>query len=143
MIHFILRRLVGMVAVLFAISVLTFVIFNVIPNGDPAVRLAGHSVTPATLAAIRREWGFDKPIYVQYFRTLEKIFTGSLISYTTQTNVDAEIGRDIWPTISLAVGAALMWMFFAIGLGMYSALKAGKISDRLLTVLALTGISMP
>ena len=48
-----------------------------------------------------------------------------------------------WPTISLAVGAALLWMLFAIALGMYSALRAGKISDRLLTVLALTGISMP
>ncbi len=69
--------------------------------------------------------------------------TGTLISYTTQTNVDNEIRHDIWPTISLAVGAALAWMFFAICLGMYSAPRAGKVSDRLLTVLALIGISMP
>ena len=54
-----------MIAVLFAISVITFAIFNVIPNGDPAFRLAGHSATPATIATIRHEWGFDRPIYEQ------------------------------------------------------------------------------
>jgi peptide/nickel transport system permease protein len=143
MVGFIIRRLLGMIAVLFAISVVTFTIFNVIPNGDPALRLAGHSTTPATLAAIRRQWGFDKPVYVQYLRTMQKIFSGSLISYSTQTNVDTEIGHDLQPTISLAVGAALLWMFFAMCLGLYTALKAGKFADRFLTVLALTGISMP
>ncbi|MDQ6776537.1 MAG: ABC transporter permease [Actinomycetota bacterium] len=143
MVRFIVRRLLGMLAVLFAISVVTFTIFNVIPNGDPAVRLAAHSTTPATIAAIRRQYGFDKPVYVQYLRTMEKIFNGSLISYATQTNVDTEIGHDLEPTISLAVGAALLWMFFAMCLGLYTALKAGKFSDRFLTVLALVGISMP
>jgi peptide/nickel transport system permease protein len=143
MARFIIRRIIGMVGVLFAISVITFTIFNVIPNGDPALRLAGHSATPATVAAIRREWGFNKPVYVQYARTMEKIFNGTLISYTTQTNVDTEIEHDIGPTISLAVGAALMWMFFAMCIGLYTALKAGRFADRFLTVLALTGISMP
>jgi peptide/nickel transport system permease protein len=143
MVPFIIRRVVGMIAVLFAISLITFAIFNVIPNGDPAVRLAGHSATPATIAAIRRQYGFDKPVYVQYVRTMQKIFTGNLISYSTQTNVDSEIGHDLGPTISLAVGAALLWMFLAMCLGLYTALKAGKFSDRFLTVLALTGISMP
>jgi peptide/nickel transport system permease protein len=143
MVRFIVRRLVGMVAVLFAISVITFAIFNVIPNGDPALRLAGHSATPATIAAIRRQWGFDKPVYVQYVRTMQKILNGSLISYTTQTNVVQEIGHDIGPTLSLAIGAALLWMFFALCLGLYTAMRAGKFADRFLTVLALVGISMP
>ena len=143
MVGFIVRRVIGMLAVLFAISVITFAIFNVIPNGDPALRLAGHSATPATLAAIRREWGFDKPVYVQYAKTMEKIFNGSLISYSTQTNVDTEIKHDLGPTISLAVGAALLWMLVALTLGLYTAMKAGKFADRALTVLALVGISMP
>jgi peptide/nickel transport system permease protein len=143
MVRFIARRLIGMVAVLFAISVVTFAIFNVIPNGDPALRLAGHSATPATLAAIRRQWGFDKPVYVQYVKTMDKILNGSLVSYSTQTNVDQEIGHDIGPTLSLAIGAALMWMFFALCLGLFTAVKAGKFADRFLTVLALVGISMP
>jgi peptide/nickel transport system permease protein len=140
---FIVRRLLGMAAVLFVISVVTFAIFNVIPNGDPALRLAGHSTTPATVAAVRREWGFDKPVYVQYVRTMEKIFNGTLISYATSTNVDDEIKRDIGPTVSLAIGAAIMWMFIALCIGLYTALKAGRFADRFLTVLAMIGISMP
>src|SRR5919202_1176243 len=143
MVCFIARRLVGMVAVLFAISVLTFLIFNVIPNGDPALRLAGHSTSPATVEAVRKQWGFDKPIYVQYAKTMEKVFTGSLVSYNTQTNVLKEIRHDIGRTFSLAIGAAILWMFVAMGLGLYTALKAGRFTDRFLTVLALVGISMP
>jgi peptide/nickel transport system permease protein len=140
---FVIRRIVGMVAVLFAISVLTFAIFNVIPNGDPALRLAGRSQNPQVVASVRHEWGFDKPVYVQYVKTMDKIFSGNLISYTTQTNVLDEIRHDIGHTFSLAIGAAIMWMVFAMGLGLYTALKAGKFSDRFLTVLALVGISMP
>ena len=59
MARFIARRLVGMVAVLFAVSVLVFVIFNVIPNSDPAQRMAGKNATPQLVASITKEWGFD------------------------------------------------------------------------------------
>jgi peptide/nickel transport system permease protein len=143
MTRFIIRRAISMVAVLFVISVVTFGIFNVIPNGDPAYRLAGRNQTPAQLDAIRRTWGFDKPVTVQYARTMEKIFTGDLISYANQVNVLHEIRQGFPRTLSLAVGAGVMWMFFAITLGLYTAVKAGRFADRLLTVLALTGISMP
>jgi peptide/nickel transport system permease protein len=143
MARFIIRRAISMVAVLFVISVVTFGIFNVIPNGDPAYRLAGRNQTPAQLDAIRRTWGFDKPVTVQYARTMEKIFTGDLISYANQVNVLHEIRQGFPRTLSLAVGAGVMWMFFAIALGLYTAVKAGRFADRLLTVLALTGISMP
>jgi peptide/nickel transport system permease protein len=96
--RFIIRRLVGMVLVLFAISVLTFAIFNVIPNGDPALRLAGRSTNPAVVEQVRHQWGFDKPVYVQYAKTMGKIFDGSLISYAQQTNVINEIKHDIGRT---------------------------------------------
>jgi peptide/nickel transport system permease protein len=141
--RFVIRRLISMVAVLFAISILTFLIFNVIPNGDPAIRLAGKSPTPGTIAAIRRQWGFDQPLYVQYAKTMEKIFTGDLVSYSTQVDVDQEIKQDAPRTFALAIGAAIMWMVFATALGLYTALRAGKVADRLLTILALVGISMP
>jgi peptide/nickel transport system permease protein len=141
--RFIIRRLVGMVLVMFAISVLTFAIFNVIPNGDPALRLAGRSANPQVVETVRHQWGFDQPVYVQYAKTMDKLFSGELVSYTTQTNVLDEIKHDIGRTFSLAIGAALMWMVFAMGLGLYTALRAGKFSDRFLTVLALVGISMP
>jgi peptide/nickel transport system permease protein len=143
MARFVVRRLISMAAVLFAISVLTFLIFNVIPNGDPALRLAGRTPTPGQLEAIRTQWGFDKPIYVQYAKTMEKVFTGDLVSYSSQIDVDKEIIADAPRTFALAVGAALMWMVFATALGVYTAVRAGRIADRLLTILALLGISMP
>jgi peptide/nickel transport system permease protein len=143
MARFVVRRLISMVAVLFAISVLTFLIFNVIPNGDPALRLAGRTPTPGQLEAIRHQWGFDKPVYVQYAKTMEKVFTGDLVSYTSQIDVDQEIVQDAPRTFALAIGAAVMWMVLATSLGLYTAIRAGKVADRLLTILALLGISMP
>ncbi|MEX2196420.1 MAG: ABC transporter permease [Thermoleophilaceae bacterium] len=143
MARFVIRRLAGMVFVLFAVSLLTFLIFNVIPNSDPAVRMAGRQVSESTIQAVTKEWGFDEPIYVQYWTTMEKVFTGDLISYFTRLDVMDEIIRGIPRTLSLAIGAAVMWMFFALCLGLYSAMKAGRFSDRFLTILALVGISMP
>jgi peptide/nickel transport system permease protein len=143
MTRFIVRRLIQMVLVMFAVSVLTFLIFNVIPNGDPAVRMAGRQPTETQIQAIREEWGFDEPLYVQYLTTMEKVFTGDLVSYTTQLDVVDEIVKGIPRTMSLAIGAAILWMFFAVALGLYSAMRAGRFADRFLTVLALIGISMP
>jgi peptide/nickel transport system permease protein len=141
--RFIARRLASMVVVMFAVSVLVFLIFNVIPNGDPAVRMAGRQPTETQIEAIREEWGFDEPVYVQYLTTMEKLFTGDMVSYFTQLNVVEEIRKGIPRTLSLAIGAAIIWMAFAVGLGVYSAMRAGQFSDRLLTVFALIGISMP
>lgn len=143
MARFVVRRLVGMAAVLFAISVITFLIFNVIPNGDPALRMAGRHPTKGQLELIREQWGFDKPIHVQYVKTMERVFTGDLVSYSTNVDVDQAILDGLPRTLSLAIGAALIWMAFAVALGLYTAVKAGKFADRFLTVLALIGISMP
>ncbi len=141
--RFVIRRIVGMVIVMFAVSVLTFLIFNVIPNGAPEDRMAGKNSTPTTIAAIRKEWGFDKPLPTQYATTMEKVFTGDLISYANQTNVIEEIRRGIPRTFALAIGAALLWFAAGVALGLYTAMRAGRLSDRFVTVLALIGVSMP
>jgi peptide/nickel transport system permease protein len=141
--RFIARRLASLVAVLFAITVLTFLIFQAIPDGDPAVRMAGRLATPQQVADVRRQWGFDQPIYVQYERTIEKILDGSVISYSQQVNVEQEIVRDLPPTISLALGAGVLWLAFGVLFGLLSAVHAGRWPDRLLSAVALTGISMP
>jgi len=141
--RFVVRRLLAMVLVLFAISVLTFAIFNVIPGGDPAVRLAGKQPKPDQLKRIREQWGFDKPVYVQYVKTMGQIFTGDVESYANQQNVVDEIRKGIPRTFSLAIGAAILWMAVAIAFGLYTAIKAGKFGDRFLTIIALVGISMP
>ena len=141
--RFVVRRLLSMLLVLFAISVLTFAIFNVIPGGDPAIRLAGKQPDPGQLERIREEWGFNKPVYVQYVKTMGRIFTGDVVSYSTGQDVIDEIRKGVPRTFSLAIGAALLWMVFAVALGLYTAIKAGRFADRFLTVLALIGISMP
>ncbi len=141
--RFIVRRTFSMALVLVAISILTFLIFQAIPNGDPAQRLAGRTATPETIAAIRHTWGFDKPIYVQYGITMKKIFSGTVISYAQQINVLDEIKRDVPATVSLAIGAGFIWLAFGVIFGLLSAIFAGKFADRALTVLAMIGVSSP
>ena len=143
MARFIVRRLGQMVFVMFAVSVLVFLIFNVIPNSDPAVRMAGRQASESTIQAINQEWGFDESLPQQYITTMKKVFTGDLQSYITQLPVNEEIIKGIPRTFSLAIGAALLWMFVAVCFGLYSAVKAGKFADRGLTIIALVGISMP
>ena len=60
--QFIVRRLMGMILVLFAISIIVFLIFNVIPNSDPAQRMAGKNATPALVESINKDWGFEDPL---------------------------------------------------------------------------------
>jgi peptide/nickel transport system permease protein len=141
--RFIVRRLIAMALVMFAVSVLVFAIFNVIPNSDPAVRMAGKNVTPQVVEAIRQEWGFDEPLPVQYWTMMEKVFTGDLVSYENRQNVVDEIVRGAPRTFALAIGAAILWFVAGVALGLFSAVRAGRVSDRVLTVLALIGVSMP
>jgi peptide/nickel transport system permease protein len=141
--RFVVRRLIQMFLVMFAVSILTFLIFNVIPNGDPAVRMAGRQPTETQIEQIRQEWGFDENIFVQYFTTMKKVFTGDLQSYFTQLPVGEEIKKGLPRTLSLAIGAAILWLVVAVAFGLYSAMKAGKFADRFLTIIALIGISMP
>jgi peptide/nickel transport system permease protein len=141
--RFIVRRIAGMIAVLFAISVLVFLIFNVIPNGDPAARIAGKNATNQLIKNISEDWGFDDPLPQQYVSLMEKTFTGDLKSYDSQLNVDQQILDGIPVTLSLSIGAAVIWMAFAILFGYLSAVRQGQFADRALTILALIGISLP
>jgi len=143
MARFIVRRLIGMVAVLFAVSILTFLIFNVVPSSDPAQRMAGKSATPELVASITEEWGFDEPLPEQYLTMMRKVLTGDLISYFGQENVDERIVEGIPATFSLCAGAAVIWMFFGILFGYLSAVRAGGLLDKALTIVAVTGISIP
>jgi peptide/nickel transport system permease protein len=140
---FVARRLAQMVIVLFAVSVLTFLIFNVIPNGDPAVRMAGKSPTESQVEAIRKDWGFDRSLPVQYVETMKNVLGGEAISYFTQLNVRDQIVEGIPRTFSLAVGAAILWMLGGVALGLLGASRAGSKVDRAITVVALAGISLP
>jgi peptide/nickel transport system permease protein len=143
MARFAVRRTITTIVVLFAISILTFLIFQAIPNGDPALRMAGRTATPETIASVRHSWGFDKPIYVQYAKTMEHIFDGSIRSYTQELNVEDQIRQGLPATLSLSLGAGVIWLLVGIVFGLVSALTAGRLTDRLLTVVSMIGVSTP
>jgi len=150
---FILRRLLGMVFVLVVVSFLVFVIFFVVPGGDPASRMAGKNPTAQNVRNIRDAWGFDQPFYVQYYEMMKKAATGVLPgthseydvlrSFQNQTDVVEQIKRGMPATFSLAIGAGIIWLSFGILVGTIAAVTAGRLSDRGITILALIGISMP
>jgi peptide/nickel transport system permease protein len=140
---FLVRRLIGAVLVCLAVTFIVFVIFIVVPGGDPAQRIAGKNATAQNIINIRHSWGFDQAFYVQYWDMLKKMFSGELVSYTSQQNVIQQIVQGMPATFSLTVGAGIIWLFFGIMVGVISAVTAGRLSDRLITVLALIGISMP
>ena len=143
MLAFLIRRLIGAVLVCLAVTFIVFLIFIVVPGGDPAQRIAGKNATQQNIVNIRHSWGFDQPFYVQYWDMLKKMFGGNLVSYTSQQNVVSQIVQGMPATFSLTVGAGIIWLFFGIVVGVISAVTAGRLSDRLITVLALIGISMP
>lgn len=140
--RFVARRLIGMVFVLFAISLIVFFIFNVIPT-DPAQRIAGKNATPQLVKNVTKELGLDKSLPTQYATMMKKIFTGELISYNSRLNVDEQISQRVPATISLSIGAAVLWIFFGVLFGYLSAVRAGSLTDRALTIFAVAGISMP
>jgi peptide/nickel transport system permease protein len=140
---FLVRRLAGMAFVMFVVSLLTYFIFFVLPGGDPAVRMAGKRPTPEIIAAINEEWGLDEPFYVQYLNMMGKLFSGDLISYDQREDVVARIIDGAPRTFALAIGAAIIWFLAGVALGLFSAVRAGGVRDRVVTVLALIGVSMP
>jgi peptide/nickel transport system permease protein len=143
MLTFLVRRLVGAVLVLIAVSFITYLIFVKIPGGDPAARIAGRTATEANIQDIRNKLHLNDPFYSQYWAMMKSLFTGSLKSYSSQLNVLQQIKSGIPATLSLTIGAAVIWLFFGVVVGVISAVKAGLWSDRVITVLALIGISMP
>ena len=143
MTRFVVRRLLAMLLVMFAVSLLTFLLFEAIPNGDPALRLAGRKATALEIHQIDIKYGFDKPIIVQYFRMMKNIFTCQAYSYTQGFNICDEIKAGFPATLSLALGAGIIWLLVSIVVGTIAAIKAGRYTDRVLTVVAMIGVSMP
>src|ERR1700749_3909262 len=144
---FIVRRLFGMILVLAAVSIIVYLIFIVIPGGNPAIRIAGRTATQANMKSIEIKLGLDHHgffgFFQQWWDMVRALFTGTLVSYSNQTNVVQQIKDGIPATFSLAIVAGIIWMGFGILVGTISAIKAGQISDRVITALALIGISLP
>jgi peptide/nickel transport system permease protein len=144
MARFLTRRLMVMIGMLFVISLVTFLLFIVaLPGGNPAAQIAGRLATPSEVHLISVRYGFDKPIWVQYVKTMANIFNGSAYSYQSGFNVDQQILAGLPATASLALGAGIIWLLTSILVGTLAAIKAGRYTDRVLTVLSMIGVSMP
>jgi peptide/nickel transport system permease protein len=145
MLAFIVRRTLATVVVVFAITVLVFLIFFHTPGVDPARKLAGRNPSPETIKAIKHAYGLDRPLPVQYVILMKKLFiTRDLTSYSNQgQRVVPEIVAATPVTLSLVFGAGVIWVVVAIAMGVGAAVLRGTIWDPLLMVLALIGISMP
>jgi len=140
---FLIRRLLGMIVVLAAVSFIVYLVFIIIPGGDPAQRIAGRTATAANILSIRHRLGLDQPFYVQWFDLMKQLFTAQLVSYSDQLNVVSQIWQGLPVTFSLSIGAGIIWLGFGVLVGVISAVTAGRFSDRAITVLALIGVSMP
>ena len=145
MLRFAARRLVSMILVLFSISVLVFLIFFATPGADPAARIAGRNADQATLQAVRRDFGFDRPLPVQYGLMMKKLFvTRDLTSFVNRgAKVIPQVVEAAPVTLSLVIGAAVVWVVFSILIGLVAAVFHGTPLDALLMIVVLIGISMP
>ncbi len=134
-----------MAVVLFAISVLTFLIFFATPGVDPSRQLAGRNPRPETILAIKHQFGLDRPLPVRYALMMKRLFISrDLVSYGNQAlKVVPAITSATPVTFSLVFGAAVLWIVFSILFGVLSVTFKGTVIDPLLMIIALIGISMP
>lgn len=166
MFWYIIRRLISALAMLFVVSIVTFLIFYAAPE-DPARLTCARNCTPTVLEGNRKALGFDKPITTQYTSFVSGIFVGRdypddpkmrelapqtvvhcdapCMGYSPLKNktVNQIIGEGLPVTGSIVVVAFVMWMVVGILGGIIAALNRGKWLDRLLVGLALIGFSLP
>ena len=136
-------RLLGMLAVLAVVSIATFAAFDLLPQGDPAERLAGRQPSTEQVRAIRREWGFDQGVGTQYLTMMRKAFAGRLVSYQTGLEVHGELWRRLPRTLWLAFGGILLAAFAGIGAALLTAGRRRRRSAAVATGAAVVGISIP
>lgn len=157
MARFVIRRVLSSVAILWLVSVVTFWLFFAVP-GDPARLSCGKICPPERLADIRASLGIDRPVTTQYLDYMQGIFAGRDFTQAGET-VHCDVpcfgysfanSQPVWETlldrapatISLALGAAVLFLAVGLGLGACAALRAGSTLDRIAVAAAVTGASM-
>jgi peptide/nickel transport system permease protein len=143
MLRFVVRRLLLLVPILLGLSILVFLWIRALPAG-PAQSLLGERATPETIAQIERQYGLDKPIYVQYWRYLKTVGTGDLGTAIRSRRPVADELKERFPaTIELTVAALLFAVLLGVPLGFVAAKRYGTWIDHSSLVLSLLGISIP
>lgn len=143
MLRLIVNRLLLGVLTLFAVSVLIFVCTQILP-GDVASAVLGQGATPEALVIFRKELGLDVPAYLRYWNWLVGALQGDLgVAMTNKRVIVDEVLPRLGNTLFLAGYAALIAIPLAVGLGVFSAINEGRISDRLSNIVTLIAISLP
>jgi peptide/nickel transport system permease protein len=161
-IRYIIRRLIVSVLLLIVVSAVTFGIFFLIPKlrgTDPAQLYAGKISDPAAVKAIGIKLGFDKPIWEQYGMFMKGLVVGRDYNAGPDINhcpapcfgYSFRTDQEVWAllidrlpvTMSLAIGAAILWLIGGTFAGILSALRRGSLTDRAVMVVALAGLSLP
>lgn len=143
MLSYTAKRLVQTVFVLFGISLITFILLQVVP-GDPVALMLEKRADPETIAKVRHELGLDLPIYVQYLNFIK----GALhldfgTSYFTKEVVSAALFRCFKVTVKLACMSFIFAALIGIPSGIFSAVKRGRGIDTFVMVLSVIGVSAP
>jgi peptide/nickel transport system permease protein len=136
--------------VMLVVTSITYLIFFVMPSTDPAVTFAGKNPTTEQIEEVRKNFGLDKPVPVQYALFIKHIFLGDQygwpglgFSYSTRSPVKDQFFDRILVTVQLALGAALVWLCIGIPIGIVSAIKRRSLVDRLSMGFALFFVSAP
>jgi peptide/nickel transport system permease protein len=150
MVTFIIRRLVWCVVVVFLISIFAFVLYFVIPPVSPALLFAGKAATPYQIAQAKASLGLNHPVGTQYYLFVRHLFLGDQygwpglgFSFATRQSVLSMIGPRFVVTLTLGLGALLIWLAVGVGIGVISAVRKGSLWDRLSLVVAMFLLSAP
>jgi peptide/nickel transport system permease protein len=143
MLRFVVRRLLLLVPILIGVSLLVFGWIHALP-GSPAEALLGEHATPQAIAQVRRQYGLDKPVYVQYWNYVKTLAHGDLgTSITTTRTVTYELEQRFPATVELALSAMLFSILIGIPIGFLAAKRYGSVFDHVSLVGSLFGISIP
>jgi peptide/nickel transport system permease protein len=145
MLQYIVRRLLWGVVLLIAVIAITFVLFYLLPNVDPAVLRAGRNSSPKIIAEIAHNLGTDKPLYTQFWDYMKNLVLHFNLgfSYESGAPVKGLIFDRLPATISLTVGSVIIWLLVGIPIGIISAIKRRSILDRSAMTTALVFVSAP
>ena len=140
---YILRRLLQMIPVMIGVTLVVFLIMQLVP-GDPARMLAGEGASPEQIEAIRNSLGLNRPLWVQYFSYLGNVLQGDFgKSIVTSSPVLEEILIRLPTTIELALASIFVAISLGLVAGIVSATKQNTVADMSIMVVALIGVSMP
>jgi peptide/nickel transport system permease protein len=150
MVLYIARRILWAMVVVLIVLLLTYAVFYLLPAGDPALRFAGKSPTPQSIALIRDRLGLDEPWYQQYGIFVKNFFTGDEhgwpglgYSYNTNIPVLEQVTERAPRTLLLILGAATIWLVVGVSIGVLSAVRRHTAVDRAAMGFVLIGISAP